>query len=105
MSKYGNRKINGFDSVREYNRWNELKLLERAGKIQGLERQVPFELIPTQRDENGKVVFRPITYYADFTYWENGKFVCEDTKGFKTKEYIIKKKLMYYFRHIKIKES
>lgn len=105
MNKYGNRKINGFDSVREYNRWNELKLLERAGKIQGLERQVPFELIPTQRDENGKVVFRAITYHADFTYWQNGKFIVEDAKGFKTKEYIMKAKLMYYFRHIKIKES
>lgn len=105
MSKYGNRKINGFDSVREFNRWNELKLLERAKKIQGLERQVQFDLLPAQRDDNGKVIFRAVTYHADFTYWENGQFICEDVKGFKTKEYILKAKLMYYFYHIKIRET
>ena len=49
-SKYGNKKIeyNGevFDSKKEYKRWCELKLLERAGKISDLKRQVKYVLIP-----------------------------------------------------------
>lgn len=105
MSKYNNRRTNGFDSIREMNRYQELKLLERAGKIQGLDRQVRFDLIPNQYDDNGKMVYRGIYYIADFVYWQNHVFVVEDCKGFKTKEYQIKKKLMYYFHRIKIKES
>ena len=54
LNKYGNKKINGFDSIKEFNRYQELKLLERAGKISGLTTQVPFELIPKQYDDNGK---------------------------------------------------
>lgn len=107
MSKYGAKKVkyNGivFDSKKECNRYCELRLLERAGKIQGLEMQKTFELIPSQRI-NGKVVERPVTYKADFTYTENGKRVIEDTKGFKTKDYIIKRKLMLYIHGIKIVE-
>lgn len=105
LNKYGNKKINGFDSIKEFNRYQELKLLERVGKISGLTTQVPFELIPKQYDDNGKFLFHGITYTADFTYWQNGKYIVEDCKGFRTKEYQIKKKLLYYFRHIKIKES
>ena len=105
MSKYNNKKVQGFDSIREMGRYQELQLLERAGKIQGLQRQVAFELIPKQYDDNGKFLFHGITYIADFTYWKDGVYIVEDVKGFRTKEYNIKKKLMYYFRHIKIKET
>lgn len=105
MSKYKNTRIDGFDSIKEMKRYSELCLLQRAGKISGLERQVRFELLPNQYDDNGKCVYRGITYIADFVYWKEGSFVVEDVKGFRTKEYMIKKKLMYYFHRIKIKET
>lgn len=124
MSKYHSRKITKdgevFDSVKEYRRWCELKLLEKAGKITDLERQVKFELIPAQRIE-GKVVERACNYIADFAYmlpthgcetdeegnlvfWDGFEPVVEDTKGFKTKDYIIKRKLMLWVHGIKIHE-
>ena len=78
--------------------------MQRAGLICGLERQVKFELIPAQYD-HGKCLFRSINYFADFTYWENGKFIVEDVKGVKTDVYILKKKLMYYIHHIIIRET
>ena len=106
-NKYGAKKITidgiTFDSRREASRYRELKLLERAGVIKGLELQKEFELVPTQK-RNGKVIERPVKYKADFWYIENGKPVVEDTKGFKTKEYIIKRKLMLYVYGIRIKE-
>lgn len=106
-SKYHSRKITRdgmtFDSVKEYRRYCELLLLERAGAITGLQRQVKFELIPAQRID-GKAVERACQYIADFVYQENGKRVVEDTKGMKTKDYIIKRKLMLYIHGIRIKE-
>lgn len=105
MSKYHNIRSGGFDSLRERGRYKELQLMERAGKIQGLERQVRFELLPTQRDDHGKLMFRARSYVADFTYWQNGKFVVEDVKGVKTDLYQLKKALMYYFHHIEITET
>ena len=109
-SKYHSRKItvNGqvFDSIKEYRRFCELSLLERAGTVRGLQRQVKFELIPAQRDpDTGKVVERACTYVADFSYTENGRRVVEDTKGMKTRDYIIKRKLMLYVHGIRIKET
>lgn len=107
MSKYNSRKITKdgitFDSVKEYRRWCELSLLERAGTIQNLQRQVKFELIPSQRID-GKVIERPCTYIADFVYTENGKMVVEDTKGFRTTDYIIKRKLLLWVHGIRIQE-
>lgn len=106
-NKYHSRKttIDGitFDSRKEARRHSELLLLERAGAIQNLQRQVKYELIPSQRI-NGKVVERECTYIADFVYEENGQKVVEDTKGVKTKDYIIKRKLLLYKYGIKIKE-
>ena len=97
MAKYHSRKVvkDGitFDSAKEARRFAELSLLERAGAIAGLQRQVRFELIPSQR-VGGKVVERPVTYIADFVYREGGETVVEDVKGFRTKEYELKKKLM-----------
>ena len=107
--KYGNRKttVDGitFDSAKEAQRWQELKLLERAGQIFELQRQVPFVLIPKQ-ERNGKVIERPVVYKADFVYTENGEEVVEDVKSpaTKTKEYIIKRKLLLWQFGIRIRE-
>ena len=79
-------------------------LRQRAGKIQNLKRQVKFELIPTQY-KDGKCIFKKTSYIADFTYIENGEFIVEDSKGFKTEVYNIKKKLMYQVHGIIIKET
>lgn len=118
MSKYHSRKVTRdgvtYDSVHEYNRFKELQLLERAGKITRLNRQIPYELIPAQYatvidPKTGKekrvCVERSCQYVADFTYWENGKFVVEDAKGMKTDVYKIKRKLMLSVYGIRIKES
>lgn len=104
--KYNNTKttVDGikFDSKREATRYSELKLLERAGKITDLILQPRFELIP-KYEINGRKV-RKMEYIADFQYVENGKTVIEDAKGFKTKEYLIKKKLFEYQYKIEITE-
>ena len=107
--KYGNRKVvtedGTFDSVKELRRWQELKLLQKAGEIYELQRQVPFVLIPMQKDEHGKVIERDVKYIADFTYRDRDyRLGGEDTKGMKTREYIIKRKLMLYRHGIRIVE-
>ena len=107
--KYGNQKtVTGgmeFDSRKEADRWDELQLLQRGRIIKDLERQVKFVLIPAQY-ENGKLIERAVTYIADFVYTDTktGKKVVEDTKGMRTKEYILKRKMMLYLRGIRIKE-
>lgn len=92
MTKYHSKKttLNGikFDSKKEARRYAELRLLEKAGVITDLKLQVKFEIIPKQETE------RAAHYIADFVYFENGKTIIEDTKGFKTPEYILKRKLM-----------
>ncbi len=103
MNKYRNKRVVvdgiSFDSKKEAARYKELRMLERAGIISGLQLQVPFELIPKQNGE------RACTYKADFVYEQNGKKVVEDTKGMKTDVYKIKRKLMLYRYGIKIKET
>lgn len=107
--KYGNRKVvtedGTFDSVKELRRWQELKLLQKAGEIYDLQRQVLFVLIPKQTDGK-KVIEREVKYIADFTYRNrsDNRLVVEDTKGMKTREYIIKRKLMLYRHGIRIVE-
>lgn len=139
-SKYHSRKTERhgmkFDSLKECKRYWELRALEEKGEISDLQRQVPFVLIPAQKEtyeryseKTGKrlqdgcrTVERECTYVADFVYkaptaekapyiksgWlekESGyETVVEDTKGFKTKDYIIKRKLMLHVHGIKIKE-
>ena len=122
-NKYGNKKImtseGTFDSRKEYLRFHELSLLERAGAIQNLKRQVKYMLIPAQYEPStevyqrgekkgqpkpGKLIEKECSYHADFVYQENGLTVVEDTKGFRTTEYIIKRKLMLYIHGIRIKE-
>lgn len=111
QTKYNAKKIivgeEQFDSAKEYQRWCELKILERSGVIKDLERQVRFNLIPSQRE--GKVLLeRGCDYIAYFTYLErtesDWKPVVEDVKGVKTPDYIIKRKLMLYMHGIRIKE-
>lgn len=94
-----------FDSKREAARYQQLKLLERKGEISDLRLQVPFELIPSQRID-GKLLEREIKYIADFVYKKHGKTIVEDVKSIatKTKEYIIKRKLMLYNHGIQIVE-
>lgn len=88
-----------FDSKAEAARYTELKMLQRAGKISGLELQPSFELQPKFKAD-GKTI-RAITYRADFQYNENGRVVVEDVKGKETKDFIIKKKIfMQKYPHV-----
>lgn len=103
-SKYRNVKTNGYASRKESKHALQLKLLQRAGLISNLQEQVKYELIPSQKDNGGKVLERACSYIADFVYVENGETVVVDTKGMRTAEYIIKRKLMLYVHGIKIKE-
>ena len=125
-SKYYNKKVvvDGyeFDSRKEANRFCELRLLLRAGKISNLQLQKEYELIPaqyevvptgelyTRGERKGELktkricIEQAVNYVADFVYTENNKTVVEDTKGVKTEKYIIKRKLMLWRHGIKIKE-
>ena len=107
-SKYGNKKTinNGvtFDSVRESSRWSRLVLMEKTGFISNLERQIPFELIPKQRLSSGKCE-RSLKYILDFRYVKDGVMIWEDSKGKRTADYIIKRKLMKFIYNIEILET
>jgi hypothetical protein len=103
VSKYGNKRVQTedgwFDSQAEHRRWCELKLMERAGKIKNLRRQVDFELIPAIGG------FRKIIYRADFVYEEDGREVVEDRKGFRDRVYRLKCRLMLWRHNIVIRET
>ena len=120
QNKYKNQKIeiDGilFDSKKEAKRYSELLLLEKAGAITNLQRQVKYVLIPAQYEadyvlkkgkvKRGKCIERECSYTADFVYFdkEQGEWVAEDVKGFRTDKYIIKRKLMLWVHNIRIKE-
>lgn len=78
--------IDKFDSVKEYNRYRELLLLEKAGMISGLKKQVPMVIQEAFVDNDG-VKQKAIIYKADFIYKENGEEVVEDVKGFDKKKH------------------
>ena len=104
-NKDGAKKTGGHDSKREHNRASALQLKQRAGLISNLREQVRFILIPSQHDADGNLVERQCAYIADFVYnLPDGSLVVEDTKGFRTPEYIIKRKLMLHVHSIRIKE-
>ncbi len=117
-NKYKSKKVEVdgivFDSKKEAKRYHELILLEKAGEIQNLQMQVKYVLIPAQREPDiigkrggikpGKLIEKECSYYADFVYQENEKTIVEDTKGMRTKDYIIKRKLMLYVHKIRIIE-
>jgi hypothetical protein len=91
-----------FASKKEAKRYRELKLLKRAGVIENLRLQVKFELQPSFKI-NQKTI-NPIYYVADFVYDEKGFIIVEDTKGFRTKEYLLKKKMFAYKNGYEITE-
>lgn len=100
MSKYGARRTQrdaiGFASKREADRWSELRLLEKAGQIRGLQRQVSIALLGREGPlltPTGRVA----TYRADFTYQDRAlewAWVVEDAKGFPTPEYKLKRAIL-----------
>lgn len=105
-NKYGAEKVGGHDSKKEHSRANQLKLMQLAGEISDLREQVPFELIPTQRDKAGNLLEKKCCYRADFVYNDKkGNLIVEDTKGVRTADYKIKKKLMLFVHGIRIKET
>ena len=124
QNKYRNKKVKlpdgtVFDSQHEYERWRELCLLQRAGVIHDLLRQVKFELVPAQyesyerySEKTGKrlkdgvrCVEQAVNYIADFVYWEADQMVVEDAKGVRTEGYIIKRKLMRLQHGVSIREA
>jgi hypothetical protein len=111
QNKYKNEKIEidniKFDSKKEAKRYLELKQLERAGVIYNLKLQVPFELQPSFKIGNKTI--RAIIYVADFEYYTTDEFalynhIIEDTKGFRTEVYKLKKKLFAYKYGFEISE-
>lgn len=117
-----------FQSTKEGNRYCELKLLQRAGKISNLELQKKYELIPAQYEtvETGEYykvgakkgqpktkqvcVEQSVVYIADFVYTENGQTVVEDVKGYRDPssapyaKFVLKRKMLLWIYGIKIKE-
>lgn len=107
--KYRNKKtiVDGikFDSKAEAQRYVELRLMQRTGLIKDLILQPEYELQP-KFEKNG-VKYRRIVYIADFSYIrvKDGRTVVEDTKGFKTSVYSLKKKMFEYkYPDLTIKE-
>ncbi len=118
-SKYRNIRTNGSASKKEAKRKLALEQMERDGEITDLRFQVPFELVPEQREpdvmgprggkKRGKVKERAAYYYADFCYFDSsGEYVVEDTKGYRGGEayayYVLKRKLMLWRYGIRIRE-
>lgn len=109
-----------FDSRLEGRRYIVLKAAQDNGHISELKTQVPFELLPNMYEEVAKqlktkvkiiqkLVQRKVIYTADFTYVKDGQLVVEDTKGSNkylmySRDYPLRKKMMYYFHGIKIRE-
>lgn len=82
-----------FDSKKEAAKYRELKLLKMAGEIVELELQPEF-VLQDAYIRHGKAI-RAIVYRADFrAKYKDGRVVVMDTKGFRTKEYLLKKKLL-----------
>ncbi len=109
MNKYNARRccLDGinFDSKHEMQRYAQLKMLERAGEISDLRLQVKYQLIPRQDDSAGRMLERDVSYIADFVYKDKaGGTVVEDAKGHRTKDYIIKRKLMLWVHRISVRE-
>jgi hypothetical protein len=128
--KYGNQKVTTadgsmFDSKKEATRWFELQLLQKAGMITDLRRQVKFVLIPTQYSVHErfgkkgqqlkplkKVLEQECSYIADFVYHDVrlGETVVEDVKGYRDPasagyaKFVIKRKLMLERYGIQVRE-
>ena len=109
MSKYNNKKCNGYDSIKEWKRSLVLKMMLKNNLISELSEQVPFVLCPAQYgigfSGNQICLRREMKYICDFKYTEKGNVIIEDVKGFKTAEYKRKKRLMKFVFGIEIKET
>lgn len=103
-NKYGNRVTGGKDSGKEYRRALLLRHMQKTGEIKNLREQVKFELVPKQKRSDGTTE-RSVTWTADFVYEKEGKKIVEDCKGFKTVDYIIRRKLMLFLLGIEVKET
>ena len=123
-TKYGNSKTYvdniQFDSKHEAERYIELRFMKDKEMLHDLQLQKKYVLVPAQYEKStevytkgkhkgelkqGKLIERELSYYADFDYYTaDGEHVVEDAKGMKTKEYIIKRKLMLWVHGIRIRE-
>jgi hypothetical protein len=121
-TRYNNKKVENedgkFDSKKEYQRWLFLKEAESQGKITNLQKQVKFELIPAVIEEyvehlktkdkiKTRTLQRAITYTADACYYKDGEYVVEDCKispKVKPEKYVLKAKMMFALKGIRIKE-
>lgn len=125
QNKYHAVKVGEFDSKKEARRFQQLQIMQKAGEIDDLKRQVKFVLIPAQREfcneiyskgrkkgcfKPGKILERELSYYADFTYIDvnTGKLVVEDVKGYRGggayEVFRIKRKLMLKEYGIRVRE-
>lgn len=100
MSKYNAQKVIydniQFDSKFEATYYAFLKELEKQGKIENLQRQNSYELLPRQTDSKGKFLYHPVYYVSDFEYDIQGVHKTVDTKGILTPDFRLKQKLFYY---------
>lgn len=99
-----------FDSTREAKRYEELKLLVRAGKIKSLRVQVSYPLVKSVKYKNAKRAKPEMIYTADFEYWdiENNELVVEDVKSVATAkltDYIMRRHMMLAFHGIEVLET
>jgi len=108
-SKYHNKRVTvdgiSFQSVKEASRWQELRLMERAGEIVGLKRQLKIEVVPKTK------LHRARYYLADFVYFdkEQGKTIYEDVKGYRKgvayQLFTLKRDVLYWRHGIEVKET
>lgn len=122
-SKYNAKKvwIDGikFDSQREGEYYLLYKEMEAKGEISDLRLQVPFTLLPKITEEyeeikhlktkdkvvkKERVIQNATTYKADFVFTKDGEEMVVDVKGRRTKEYELKKKMMFALLGIRITE-
>jgi hypothetical protein len=109
-SRYRSQKITvdgeTFASKKQYARWCQLKMMEKAGRVSDLKREVPFELAPAVTLNGRK---KPaLRYYADAVYVEEGRMVVEDTKSDITRKdpvYRVKVHLMKSVLGIDVRET
>lgn len=92
-----------FASKMEAKRYDQLKLLEKAGEIQELQLQPRFTLLPAF--ERHGIKYKAIVYVADFAYYDckTKKRVCEDTKGYETAIFKLKRKLFAYHHNMELR--
>lgn len=96
MRKYNNEKttIDGitFDSRLEAERFQQLRLLEKAEEIEALQLQVEFQILTGWTNPDTGERIRSKHYVADFVYYDkqSGKWIIEDTKGMETSDFRLK---------------